>query len=142
MTANLNLWLIPILPLAGAAINGFFGKKSSRTAVSTIGLVFSGAAFAWALWVALRVSSVDLPYQEYIAHWIRSGNFSADFALYLDQLSLVMLLVVTGVGFLIHVYSVGYMWGDGGYYPLMSDMNLFLFFMLRLGLAKHSPRTV
>jgi NADH-quinone oxidoreductase subunit L len=137
MTANLNLWLIPILPLAGAAINGFFGKKSSRTAVSTIGLVFSGAAFAWALWVALRVSSVDLPYQEYIAHWIRSGNFSADFALYLDQLSLVMLLVVTGVGFLIHVYSVGYMWDDPSYYRFFAYLNLFMFFMLTLVLANN-----
>ena len=137
MTANLNLWLIPILPLAGAAINGFFGKKSSRTAVSTIGLVFSGAAFACALWVALRFSSVDLPYQEYIAHWIRSGNFSADFALYLDQLSLVMLLVVTGVGFLIHVYSVGYMWDDPSYYRFFAYLNLFMFFMLTLVLANN-----
>jgi NADH-quinone oxidoreductase subunit L len=137
MTANLNLWLIPILPLAGAAINGFFGKKSSRTAVSMIGLVFSGAAFAWALWVALRFSSVDLPYQEYVAHWIRSGNFSADFALYLDQLSLVMLLVVTGVGFLIHVYSVGYMWDDPSYYRFFAYLNLFMFFMLTLVLANN-----
>jgi NADH-quinone oxidoreductase subunit L len=137
MTANLNLWLIPILPLAGAAINGFFGKKSSRTAVSMIGLVFSGAAFAWALWVALRFSSVDLPYQEYVAHWIRSGGFSADFALYLDQLSLVMLLVVTGVGFLIHVYSVGYMWDDPSYYRFFAYLNLFMFFMLTLVLANN-----
>src|SRR6202140_4838756 len=135
MTANLNLWLIPILPLAGAAINGFFGKKSSRTAVSTIGLVFSGAAFAWALSVVLRVSTADLPYQEYVAHWIRSGAFSADFAFYLDQLSLVMLLVVTGVGFLIHIYSVGYMWDDPSYYRFFSYLNLFMFFMLTLVLA-------
>src|SRR5208337_1254482 len=106
MTPTLNLWLIPILPLAGAAINGFFGKKSSRTAVSTIALVFCGAAFVWALSVAWRFSSVSLPHQEYLAHWIRSGSFAADFAFYLDPLSLVMLLVVTGVGFLIHIYSV------------------------------------
>jgi NADH-quinone oxidoreductase subunit L len=137
MTSNLNLWLIPILPLAGAAINGFLGKKSSRSAVSTVGLVFSGAAFAWALSVALRFSSVDLPYQEYIAHWIRSGSFSADFALYLDQLSLVMLLVVTGVGFLIHIYSVGYMWDDPGYYRFFTYLNLFMFFMLTLILANN-----
>ena len=137
MTSSLNLWLIPILPLAGAAINGFFGKKSSRTAVTTVGLVFPGAAFAWALLVALRFSSVDLPYQEYIAHWIRSGSFSADFALYLDQLSLVMLLVVTGVGFLIHIYSVGYMWDDPGYYRFFSYLNLFMFFMLTLVLANN-----
>ena len=100
MNPMLNLWLIPVLPLAGAAINGFLGKKSSRRAVTTIALFFSGAAFAMALWVALRFSSLALPYHEYFAHWIRSGNFSVDFAFYLDQLSLVMLLVVTGVGFL------------------------------------------
>src|SRR5947209_14631124 len=105
--ANLSLWLIPVLPLAGAAINGFLGKKSSRTAVSVVGLFFSGAAFAWALSVAFRFSSIEIPYQEYVAHWIRAGTFSADFAFYLDQLSLVMLLVVTGVGFLIHIYSFG-----------------------------------
>ena len=137
MTSSLNLWLIPVLPLAGAAINGFLGKKSSRAAVSTIGLVFSGAAFAWALSVVLRVSSADLPYQEYVAHWIRSGSFTADFALYLDQLSMVMLLVVTGVGFLIHIYSVGYMWEDPSYYRFFTYLNLFMFFMLTLILANN-----
>jgi len=138
MTSSLNLWLIPVLPLAGAAINGFLGKKSSRTAVSTIGLVFPGAAFAWAMLVAFRFSSLpQIPYQEYVAHWIRSGNFSADFALYLDQLSLVMLLVVTGVGFLIHIYSVGYMWDDPSYYRFFSYLNLFMFFMLTLVLANN-----
>jgi NADH-quinone oxidoreductase subunit L len=137
MTSSLNLWLIPVLPLAGAAINGFLGKKSSRTAVTTVGLVFSGAAFAWALSVALRFSSLDLPYQEFVAQWIRSGSFSADFALYLDQLSLIMLLVVTGVGFLIHIYSVGYMWDDPSYYRFFSYLNLFMFFMLTLILANN-----
>ncbi len=137
MMSSLNLWLIPVLPLAGAAINGFLGKKSSRTAVTTVGLVFPGAAFAWALSVAFRFSSVNLPYQEYIAHWIRSGSFSADFALYLDQLSLVMLLVVTGVGFLIHIYSVGYMWDDPSYYRFFTYLNLFMFFMLTLVLANN-----
>jgi NADH-quinone oxidoreductase subunit L len=137
MTSNLNLWLIPVLPLAGAAINGLLGKRSSRTAVSVIGLFFSGAAFAWALSVVTRVSLDSLPYQEYLAHWIRSGTFSADFALYLDQLSLVMLLVVTGVGFLIHIYSVGYMWDDPSYYRFFTYLNLFMFFMLTLILANN-----
>ncbi|MFZ0539637.1 MAG: NADH-quinone oxidoreductase subunit L [Candidatus Sulfotelmatobacter sp.] len=135
MNSMLNLWLIPLLPLAGAAINGFFGKKSSRKAVTTIALVFSGAAFGMALWVAMRFSSLSLPYHEYFAHWIRSGSFSVDFAFYLDQLSLVMLLVVTGVGFLIHVYSVGYMWEDPSYYRFFSYLNLFMFFMLTLVLS-------
>src|SRR5438309_9350297 len=132
---NLNLWLIPILPLAGAAVNGFFGKKSSRQAVTIVGLFFSGAAFAWALGVAFRFSSLELPYQEYLAHWIRSGNFMVNFEFYLDQLTLVMLLVVTGVGFLIHIYSVGYMWEEGGFYRFFSYLNLFMFFMLTLVLA-------
>jgi NADH-quinone oxidoreductase subunit L len=135
MTANLNLWLIPVLPLAGAAINGFLGKKSSRQAVTAVALFFSGAAFAMALWVALRFSSLTLPYHEFFAHWIRITGFSADFAVYLDQLSLVMLLVVTGVGFLIHIYSVGYMWDDPSYYRFFSYLNLFMFFMLMLVLA-------
>jgi NADH-quinone oxidoreductase subunit L len=135
MNPMLNLWLIPILPLAGAAINGFFGKRSSRQAVTAVALVFSGAAFAMALWVAARFSSLSPPYQEFFAHWIRAGSFSADFAFYLDQLSLVMLLVVTGVGFLIHVYSVGYMWDDPSYYRFFTYLNLFMFFMLTLVLA-------
>jgi NADH-quinone oxidoreductase subunit L len=141
MNPDLNLWLIPVLPLAGAAINGFLGKKASRQAVSTVALFFSGAAFAMALWVAVRFSLLTLPYHEFFAHWIRSGSFgspnyfSADFAFYLDQLSLVMLLVVTGVGFLIHIYSVGYMWDDPSYYRFFSYLNLFMFFMLTLVLA-------
>jgi NADH-quinone oxidoreductase subunit L len=135
MNPMLNLWLIPILPLAGAAINGFLGKKSSRQAVTTIALFFSAAAFAMALWVAMRFSSLSLPYHEYLAHWIRSGSFSVDFEFYLDQLSLVMLLVVSGVGFLIHIYSVGYMWDDPSYYRFFTYLNLFMFFMLTLILA-------
>ena len=141
MNPNLNVWLIPVLPLAGAAINGFLAKKASRQVVSAVALFFSGAAFAMALWVAVRFSSLTLPYREFVAHWIRSGSFglpnyfSADFAFYLDQLSLVMLLVVTGVGFLIHIYSVGYMWDDPSYYRFFSYLNLFMFFMLTLVLA-------
>ena len=137
MNPFFNLWLIPILPLAGAAINGFFGKRSSKQTVSVVGLLFPGAALAWALWVAAHFSSPSLPYQEFIAHWIRSGSFTADFALYLDQLSLVMLLVVTGVGFLIHIYSVGYMWDDPGYYRFFVYLKLFMFFMLTLVLANN-----
>ena len=134
---NLYLWIIPLLPLTGAAINGFFGKKLSRQAVAGIALTFCGAAFVWALWIASRFSSLQLPYSQTLATWIRSGSFSVDFAFYLDQLSVVMLLVVTGVGFLIHIYSVGYMWEEGGYYRFFSYLNLFMFFMLTLVLASN-----
>src|SRR5436190_1722350 len=105
MTPNLNLWLIPVLPLIGAALNGLFGKRLTRHAVATAALAFSGTAFGLALFVAVRFSTLELPHVETVAQWIRAGNFRADFAFYLDQLSLVMLLVVTGVGFLIHIYS-------------------------------------
>ena len=135
MTPNLHLCLIPLLPLIGAAINGLLGRRFSRQQVSAIALGFCGAAFVMALWVAARFSSLTVPYIEYVAPWIRAGDFRADFAFYLDQLSLVMLLVVTGVGFLIHVYSVGYMWKDSGFYRFFSYLNLFMFFMLTLVLA-------
>ena len=137
MTSNLHLWLIPLLPLAGAAVNGLFGKRFSRQGVAAVALTFCGAALAMALWTAFRFSSLELPHIETVAPWLRSGNFSADFAFYLDQLSLVMLLVVTGVGFLIHVYSVGYMWEEGGFYRFFSYLNLFMFFMLTLVLASN-----
>src|SRR6202522_2064112 len=137
MTPNPYLWLVPLLPLAGAAINGFFGRRSSKKAVTTVALVFCGAAFAMALFLAAGFSSVSAPYYCNLAHWIRSANFQVDFSFYLDQLSLVMLLVVTGVGFLIHIYSVGYMWDDDGYYRFMAYLNLFMFFMLTLVLAKN-----
>jgi NADH-quinone oxidoreductase subunit L len=137
MTQNPYLWLIPVLPLAGAAINGFLGSRSSKTAVTTIALTFPGLAFALALRIALGFSSEAAPYVFNLAHWIRSGSFSADFAFYLDQLSLVMLLVVTGVGFLIHIYSVGYMADDPSYYRFFTYLNLFMFFMLTLILANN-----
>ncbi len=137
MTPNLHLWLIPLLPLAGAAINGFFGRRLSRQAVSGVALLFSGAAFAMALWVVSQFSSLSLPYIETLAPWIRAGSFQVDFAFYFDQLSLVMLLVVTGVGFLIHIYSTGYMWEEGGFYRFFAYLNLFMFFMLTLILASN-----
>jgi NADH-quinone oxidoreductase subunit L len=137
MTPNPYLWLVPILPLAGAAINGYFGRHSSKKAITAVALFFCGAAFAMALFLAAGFSSASAPYYFDLARWIRSGTFQVDFSFYLDQLSLVMLLVVTGVGFLIHIYSVGYMWDDDGYYRFMSYLNLFMFFMLTLVLAKN-----
>ena len=137
MTPNLHLWLIPVLPLLGAAINGLLGKKFSRQIVAAVALLFSGAAFAMVLLVASRFSSLTTPHIEYLATWIRAGKFQVDFSFYLDQLSLVMLLVVTGVGFLIHIYSVGYMWEEGGFYRFFAYLNLFMFFMLTLVLASN-----
>ncbi len=135
MTPSLHLWLIPVLPLVGAALNGLFGRRLSRQAVAAIALSFCGGAFLMALYVAARFSSLEVPHTEFLAHWIRSGDFMVNFEFYVDQLTLVMLLVVTGVGFLIHIYSVGYMWEEGGFYRFFSYLNLFMFFMLTLVLA-------
>src|SRR6476646_1021891 len=137
MTPNLHLWLIPVLPLLGAAVNGLLGKKFSRQTVAAVALLFSSAAFAMVLMVASRFSTLTTPHIEYLATWIRAGKFQVDFSFYLDQLSLVMLLVVTGVGFLIHIYSVGYMWEEGGFYRFFTYLNLFMFFMLTLVLASN-----
>jgi NADH-quinone oxidoreductase subunit L len=135
---NLHLSLIPLLALTGAAINGFLGKKFSRQVVSAVALTFCGGAFAWAVVAVTRFLSLPQPfYEETLAHWIRISGFQVNFAFYLDHLSLVMLLVVTGVGFLIHIYSVGYMWDDAGFYRFFAYLNLFMFFMLTLVLANN-----
>ncbi len=134
----MHLWIIPLLPLAGAAINGLLGKRFSKVLVNTIALGSTGAAFAYALWVAAQFAALppdQIPHIERYATWLSAGPFSAEFGIYLDQLSLVMLLVVTGVGFVIHVYSLGYMAHEGGYYRYFAYMNLFMFFMLTLVLA-------
>ena len=136
----MHLWIIPLLPLTGAAINGLLGKRFSRGLVSAIALGSTALAFAMALWVAAQfvgLSPDQIPHIERYAIWLSAGSFSADFGIYLDQLSLVMMLVVTGVGFLIHVYSVGYMEHEGGYYRYFAYLNLFMFFMLTLVMANN-----
>jgi NADH-quinone oxidoreductase subunit L len=137
---NLHLWIIPLLPLAGAAINGLFGRHYSRRVVSVIALASTAASFAYTCWVATQffaMSAGQIPHIENYFPWIDVVAFRADYGFYLDQLSMVMLLVVTGVGFLIHIYSVGYMAHEGGYYRFFAYMNLFMFFMLTLVLANN-----
>ena len=131
-------WLIPILPLAGALINGLFGKRFTKSVVAAVALFSTGASFlvACAHAYTLVHSGADALETSY-GTWIRAGAFSADYGIYLDHLSLVMMLVVTGVGFLIHVYSVAYMEHEGGYYRFFCYLNFFMFFMLTLVLANN-----
>jgi len=134
----MHLWIIPLLPLAGAAINGLLGKRFSKTLVNAIALGSTALAFVYALWVTVqfaRLPADQIPHIEHYVIWVSAGSFWAEFGMYLDQLSLVMLLVVTGVGFLIHIYSVGYMAHEGGYYRYFAYLNIFMFFMLTLVLA-------
>lgn len=140
MNSNWNLWLIPALPLAGCALNGLFGRRFPRQLVTMVALAASGAAFVWALVVAARLAATpaaEIPHLEVYGTWLRAGSLSVPFAFMVDQLTLIMLLVVTGVGFLIHIYSAGYMAHEGGYYRFFSYLNLFMFFMLTLVLANN-----
>ncbi|MDR3773403.1 MAG: NADH-quinone oxidoreductase subunit L [Terracidiphilus sp.] len=142
MNGYLHLWLIPLLPLAGFLINGLLGRRLPKPVVTAVALLAPLASFAIVAVAALNFfwhigpfASV-LPYTETCPiAWISVGTLHIDFSFVLDQLSLVMLLVVTGVGLLIHRYSVGYMAHDEGYARYFSYLNLFLFFMTTLVLA-------
>jgi NADH-quinone oxidoreductase subunit L len=137
----MQLWLIPILPLLGFALNGIFGRRLSRAAINTIAVGSVVLSFLWtvktlnALGVFGGEGALEMPYIEHYFTWIQSGalNISVDFAV--DRLTAVMLMVVTGVGSLIHIYAVGYMAHEGGYYRFFAYLNLFMFFMLILVLG-------
>ena len=134
---SLHLWLIPLLPFAGFLVNGLLGRRLPNPIVAMIALLATGAPFVLVLNTAAHFTSLTLPYVETLAPWIQAGAFHADFAFSLDQLTLIMLLVVTGVGFLIHLYSVGYMAHEEGFWRFFAYLNLFMFFMLTLVLAEN-----
>jgi NADH-quinone oxidoreductase subunit L len=134
-----HLWIIPLLPLLGATINGFFGLKWPNKIVNTVALSATGLSFLCAV-EAVRefldyFAANHIAFHKEFFDWIVAGNFRAGFDLQMDQLTVVMILVVTGVGFLIHIYSTGYMSHEGGYYRFFAYLNLFMFFMLILVLA-------
>src|SRR6202451_135039 len=135
----MQLWLIPILPLLGFLLNGVFGRRLSKSVINAIAV---GSVLLSFLWVLKSLSALgafsgglEETHVEHYFTWIQSGalNVSIDFAV--DRLTAVMLMVVTGVGFLIHVYSIGYMAHEGGYYRFFAYLNLFMFFMLILVLG-------
>ncbi len=137
-----HLWILPALPLAGAALNGLLGRGWPKRAVDSVAVGASGLAFAAGLelWREFgQLSAAQLPWVKSYFPWIAAGSFRADFALQVDQLTVVMVLVVTGVGWLIHIYSTGYMGGDPGYARFFCYLNLFLFFMLLLVMAANYP---
>jgi NADH-quinone oxidoreductase subunit L len=130
-----TLWLIPALPLAGFLLNGLLGARLGKKFVTAVALVASGGA-AVAGTVAVVQYHAAHPHGERFVNvvysWIASGNIGADLAFQLDPLSVVMLMVVTWVGFLIHLYSVGYMGHEEGYWRYFAYLNLFLAEMLVL----------
>jgi NADH-quinone oxidoreductase subunit L len=140
MNAPPHLWLIPLLPFLGFLVNGLFGRRLPQSAVTAVALLAPLAAFGVVVHCAvdafgIGTPAISLPFVQTLGSWISVGTLHIDFSFVLDQLSLVMLLVVTGVGFLIHIYSVGYMAHEEGYWRYFSYLNLFLFFMTVLVLA-------
>src|ERR1700726_56899 len=145
-----SIWLIPLFPLAGAATMFFIGRRLSNGAVSAVGVGSVGLSMIFAFGAILQLIARE-PAQRVVEiilfDWVPAGamhtmsgrlvNFNAQWAMLLDPLSAVMLGVVTGVGFLIHVYSTGYMAHEGGYYRFFGYLNLFMFSMLTLVLANN-----
>ena len=130
------VWLIPLFPLIGVVINGLFGKKIKNEKV--IGGIASLAVFgSFLVSCGILLQLLSLPgeerhFEKTIFTWIQSGSFKADIGFLIDPLSAVMLMVVTGAGFLIHLYSIGYMHGEEGFYRYFTYLNLFVFSMLLL----------
>ncbi len=132
------LWLIPLLPFAGFLLNGTLGRKLPRPAVTGIALLFTAipallVAWLWATMLSGNVAAVEAVSRP----WIKISGFEVNFAFAVDHLTLIMLAVVTGVGFLIHFYSAGYMAHEEGYWRFFAYLNLFMFFMLVLVLSSN-----
>jgi NADH-quinone oxidoreductase subunit L len=138
-----HLWIVLALPLAGAAINGLFGKRWPQSAVNSVAVsavVLSFLAAAETVREFFQLAPGQIPFVGNYFTWMVGGEatshpFRVDFALQVDQLTVVMLMVVTFVGMLIHIYSTGYMAHEGGYYRFFCYLNLFMFFMLTLVMA-------
>ena len=133
-----HFWILILFPLVGAAMNGILGRRFPHPVIawlscSTVALSFLVALFSFYNFIRLPEDQRILTH--HLFTWIQSGNFISEFSFLLDPLSMVMILVVTGVGFLIHIYSLGYMAGQSGYYRYFAYLNLFIFMMSVLVLA-------
>ena len=133
-----HYWILLLFPLVGAAINGILGRRFPHPVIawlscSMVALSFLVALLSFFNFIRLPEDQRIIPYHLYT--WIQSGNFVSEVSFLLDPLSMVMILVVTGVGFLIHIYSLGYMAGQSGYYRYFAYLNLFIFMMSVLVLA-------
>ncbi len=132
------LWLIPLVPFAGFLINGTIGRRFPRALVSAVALLSTAIPailVAW-LWITMKSPGAPEVLQIGSQPWIQITGLTVNFAFTVDHLTLIMLGVVTGVGFLIHIYSVGYMAHEEGYWRFFAYLNLFMFFMLVLVLAE------
>jgi NADH-quinone oxidoreductase subunit L len=153
-----QIWVIPLLPIFSAGVMFFFGRKLDKKAVNAFCVGTVVVAFAWSCLAVLQYTQTwqpahdHGPYQTILYTWLGTGDaqhpitlpgahgafsFNADVGFLLDPLSAIWLLFVTGVGMLIHIYSVGYMAHEGGYYRFFGYLNLFMFSMLTLILGNN-----
>jgi NADH-quinone oxidoreductase subunit L len=142
MNLEILLLLMVLPPLAGAAFNGIFGRRFSQALVSLIGCGASGLSMVFAFlsaWIYSTSPNQPEPFIHSYFTWIEAGALRIGYAFYYDRLTLIMTLTVTGVAFLIHLYSRGYMEHEGGYYRFFTYLNLFLFMMLTLVTAASYP---
>jgi len=133
------IYLTVVLPLAGFLINGLFGSRIKNEKL--IGWIGSGAiGISFLIVVAAFFETLALPAEQRqhivtLFNWLSVGSLNVSIAYQVDQLSLTMALIVTGVGFIIHVYSIGYMHGDKSFWRFFAYLNLFIFAMMNLILA-------
>ncbi len=128
--------LVPLLPLIGFLINGIGYKRIPKSMVGIIGSTTMLLSFIISLGIFFELRNSEVQSHTFnFFQWIKAGNFDLSFSFLVDPLSTLMLLIVTGVGFLIHVYSIGYMHDDAGFGKFFAYLNLFVFFMLLLVLG-------
>jgi NADH-quinone oxidoreductase subunit L len=132
MSTGAMICLIPLLPLFGFVLISLTGKRLVKGFAALIACASVLVAFAFAVALFVKLLKGSGPLTATMFQWISAGNFSASISFLVDPLSSLMLLVITGVGFLIHVYSIGYMHDDEAFNRFMSYLNLFVFFMLLL----------
>ncbi len=158
LTSSL-LWLLPVLPLIGAFINGSLSLAGARTLhgpsrgfVALIAVLAPAASFVLTVLLAAKLPPAAVAvmgpaptgapaFTQVLWDWLSFGSVHVPFNLLFDNLTALMLLFVTGIGTLIHLYSVGYMWGDRGFARFMAYLNLFMFSMIMLVLGGSLPVT-
>ncbi|MGH2624845.1 MAG: NADH-quinone oxidoreductase subunit L, partial [Sphingobacterium sp.] len=136
------IWLLPLIPLIGFVILGLLRKRLPKTLISIIGCGTILLSFLLSCCIfnevyQLRSQGGDGVLLQQVFNWFTVGDLSIDIGFLVDPLSAVMLLIITGVGFLIHLYSVAYMSHDDGFGKYFSYLNLFIFFMLLLVLGSN-----
>jgi NADH-quinone oxidoreductase subunit L len=132
-------WLLPALPLAGFIINGLGRKYIPKMLAGIIGSATVLGAFIIGIMLFMQVQETGHGEVLNYYRWLSVGSLVVDLGLYIDQLSAWMILIITGIGFLIHVYSMGYMSHDEGHNKFFAYLNLFVFFMLVLVMGSNYP---